>query len=114
MHNVPAIFNAYAKVNAKLSTGEEIQCYTLVETDGLYSNWWEYPCEPQYGSVNYVEQEVNEDSASPVFKDEWEFIDKNKQKYMDEDSRAFDGVYIKEIISFIEQPEWKVYEGSLE
>ena len=113
MHNVSARFTAYAKVNAKLSTGEEIQCYTLVEADGLYSSWWEYPYEPYMGSVNFVEQDVDESDIRPVFKDEWEFVDENKQKYLEEDTTAFADVYIEEIVSFIEQPEWTVDEDSI-
>ena len=114
MHNVSARFTSYAKVNAKLSTGEEIQCYTLVEADGLYSSWWECPYEPYMGSVNFVEQDVDESDIRPVFKDEWEFVDENKQKYLEEDTTAFADIYIEEIVSFIEQPEWTVDEDSID
>lgn len=103
-----------AKIEARLSTGEIIECYTALETDGMYSSWWEYPCEPQHGSVNYTEQEVNEENTSPLYNDEWEFVDEVKQQYLEENPEAFEDVKIVEIIKILDVPEWEVDEDSLE
>lgn len=115
MFNVPAKFKACgAKVVAKLSTGEEIGCTVTLEADGLYSSWWEYPCEPQHGSVNYTDYDIDESSITILYPDEWEFIDENKQKYLDENINAFQNVRVVEIVKFLDTPDWEVDENSLE
>ena len=113
MHNVPAKFNAYAEIEAKLSDGQIIDCKTQLVADGLYSSWWEYPCEPQHGSVNYTEQEVDEDMAEVVYPDEFEFIDEDKQKYLEENPNYLKDVRIVEIIKILNTPDWEVDEDTI-
>lgn len=115
MHTVFADFYTNrTKVLAKLSTGEEIECYTALIAQGLYSNWWECPCEPQHGKVNYVETDIFEETISPMYNDEWEFVDENKQQYLEENIDAFEDVRIVDIIKTLEFPEWEVDEDSID
>ena len=53
------------KIEARLSSGETVEIYTSLTTSGHYKSWWEYPCEPQYGSVQYSEQDIDENDIEP-------------------------------------------------
>lgn len=104
--------NVLAEV--KLSSGENIKARLSIEADGNYKSWWEYPSEPQYGQEKFVEIDVDENSIRPLYKDEWEFEDKNKQEYLKENPSAFKNISVKEVVKLLEIPDWEVDEDSLE
>ena len=117
IHNVRAKFTANGvKVLAKLTTEEVVECITTLEAEGWYSSWWECPTGyEEHGAVNYVEQEVDNETATALFPYEWEFVDDSKQEYMDENPEAFKDVKIEEIVEIKDTlPDWKVDEDSLD
>lgn len=102
------------KAEVKLSTGEIIEAILSLESDGKYMSWWECPSEPQYGKEQFVDIDIDETSYRPLYEDEWEFCDKNKQAYLDENPDAFQNIKVVEIIKLLDIPDWIVDEDSLE
>ena len=102
------------KIEARLSSGEIVEIYTSLTTSGHYKSWWEYPCEPQHGSVQYSEQDIDENDIEPLYADEWEFVDENKKQYQDENPEAFENIKVVEVIRLLDSPDWEVDEDSLE
>lgn len=116
MINCLARFTSSDSVRAeiKLSSGEIVEAKLYLEADGNYMSWWECPTEPQYGQVQYVEQDIDETSYRPLYDNEWEFCDENKQKYLEENPDAFENIKVVEIVKLLDVPDWDVDEDSLE
>lgn len=103
------------KVEAELSNGEVVEVYTSLATDGQYRSWWEYPADPQYGKEQFVEVDINQENAEPLYADEWEFVDEGKKAYQDENPDAFTNVKIVNIIKIKDATiDWSIDEDSLE
>lgn len=114
IHNIPAKFTADAKIEARLSDGQIMQCETRVEADGIYSYWWEYPSDPQLGSECFEEIDVDDSTATVPYPDEWDFIEEKYEKYLKENPDYMKDVKIVEIIKFLETPDWRVIQESIE
>lgn len=99
----------HATAQVKLSTGETVKVITALRAEGNYKSWWEYPCEPQHGSMQFVEQDVDNETATALFPDEFEFYGEDSNKNIDD----YDGIIIESVENVIDA-DWQVDEDTID
>lgn len=98
-----------AQILAKLSTGETVEVYTALQADGYYKQWNEdmHPDGIGYYET-FSEQEVDEDTATLLYPEEWEFVDEDKEDLYND----YENITIQEIVRII-NVDWEVEENSI-
>lgn len=94
-----------ATIFAKLSNGEEAIVNTQLNSEGLYSDYWESPTGyAEHGEVHYQECELFDNSIKVTYPDEWIYTETGEEGPI--------GVTIIELIE-VKRVDWKVDEESL-
>ena len=109
MINGVAEFKDYhAEILAKLESGEVIHVYTAIKTKGFYKQWTEqvYNYQTEIMSDEYPE----DDYAEIIYPAEWEFVDPERQKYINEIGDTYGD--LKEIVE-IKNVDWQVDEDTI-